>query len=137
MVRRDPVVIAWAAGLGLAALVFAVGPDQFLFRLVDTLHLWAWRLAEAIAELSATALDVVRALSIGLFVTFLGLGFAVLRRGGRSRGAIIAVSLVFFFLVADAAPGDQARWVAALALSGVGALVMTGRLRQVGLVVRT
>ena len=134
--RRDPVVVAWVAGLGLAALVFAVGPDHFLFRLADTLHVLAWRVAETIEELSATALDVVRALSIGLFVTFLALAFAVLRRGGRSRGAMVAVSLLFFFLVADAAPGDQARWVAALALSGVGALVMTGRLRQVGLVVR-
>ena len=129
-------MVAWGAGLGLAVLVFVVGPDHFLFRLADTLHVLAWRVAEAIAELSATALDVVRALSIGLFVTFLALAFAVLRRGGRSRGAMVAVSLLFFLLVADAAPGDQARWVAALALSGVGALVMTGRLRQVGLVVR-
>lgn len=134
--RRDPVVIAWGAGLGLALLVFLVGPDHFLFRLADTLHVLAWRVAETLAELSATALGVVQALSIGLFVTFLGLALAVLRRGGRSRGAMIVVSLVFFFLVSDAAPGDQARWVAALALSGLGALVMTGRLRQVGLAVR-
>ena len=134
--RRDPVVLAWAAGLGLALLVFVVGPDHFLFRLADTLHVLAWRVAEAVAELSATALDVVRALSIGLFVTFLALAVAVGRRGGRSRAAIVTVTVVFFFLVADAAPGDQARWVAALALSGMGALIMTGRLRQTGLAVR-
>ena len=137
MRRRDPVFVAWVAGLGLAALVFFVGPDQFLFRVTDALHVFAWRIAEAISELSATALDAVRALSIGLFVTFLALAFAVLRRGGRSRGAILAITLLFVLLVGDAGPGDQFRWFSALALSGVGALVMTGRLRQVGLVART
>lgn len=132
MSRRDPVLIAWAAGLGLAALVFVVGPDQFLFRLFDTLHVFWWRVAEALAQLSATALDVVRALSIGLFVTFLALAVAVMRRGGRAKLAIIVVTLLYFLLVGDAAPGDQSRWLAALVLSGVGASIMTGRLRQAG-----
>ena len=134
--RRDPVLAAWAVGLGLALLVFLVGPEHFLFRLADTLHVVAWRVAEAIDELSATALNAVEALSIGLFVTFLGLAVAVGRRGGRSRWAIIVVSVVFFLLVGGASPGDQTRWVAALALSGLSALVMTGRLRQTGLAVR-
>ena len=136
MRRRDPIFVAWIAGLGLAALVFVVGPDQFVFRVTDALHVFVWRIGEAISELSATALDAVRALSIGLFVTFLDLAFAVLRRGGRSRGAILMVTLLFILLVGDSGPGDQFRWLSALALSGVGALVMTGRLRQVGLVVR-
>jgi hypothetical protein len=136
MIRRDPVVIAWALGLGLAALVFWVGPDRFLFRLEDTLHVLAWRLGEAIADLSATALDAVRALAIGLYVTFLGLGFAVLRRGGRARGAMVVVTLLFLLMAGGASPGDQVRWVAALVLSGIGASVMTGRLRQTGVALR-
>ena len=137
MPRRDPVVIAWAVGLALAALVFMVGPDHFLFRLADTLHVLMWRLAEALAQLSATAIDVVRALSIGLFVTFLGLGFAVNRRGGRARAAITVVTILFLILVGDAEPGDQSRWIAALALSGIGAAVMTGRLRQSSVLVHS
>lgn len=135
--RRDPVVFAWVAGLGLAALVFVVGPDQFVFRVADALHVFAWRIAEAIAALSATALDAVRALSIGLFVTFLALAFAVARRGGKSVGAAVGVTLVFLFLVDDAGPQDQAHWLAALALAGVAASVMTGRLRQGAQVVRS
>ena len=123
-------MIAWGLGLALAALVFVVGPDHFLFRLADTLHVFAWQVAEAVAQLSATARDVVRALAIGLFVTFVVLGLAVYRRGGRARTALILVTIVFMLLVGDAAPGDQARWLAALILSGAGAAIMTGRLRQ-------
>ncbi len=136
MTRRDPVVIAWGIGLALAALVFAVGPDHFLFRLADTLHVFMWQLAEALEQLSATAMDAVRALAIGLFVTFLALGLAVGRRGGRARGAMLVVTGLFLFLVSDAAPGDQTRWIAALALSAVGAAVMTGRLRQHAVILR-
>ena len=137
MIRRDPVVVAWGAGLALAVVVFVVGPDHFLFRLADTLHVLVWQVAEALAQLSATALDVVRALSIGLFVTFLGLAFAVNRRGGRARAALVIVTVLFLLLVGDAGPADQSRWFAALALSGIGAAVMTGRLRQSGALVRS
>lgn len=137
MTRRDPVLFAWLVGLVLAALVFLVGPDQFLFRLTDALHVAVWRVGEALAELSATALDAVRALSIGLFVTFLGLSFAVLRRGGRARMPLVVVTVLFLMLTGDAAPLDQTRWIAALALSGTGAAIMTGRLRHTGTMART
>lgn len=130
MFRRDPVTIAWVAGLALAAIVYAFGPDQVLFRIQDALHMAAWRVSELLWNLSATALDVVRALAIGLFVTFLALSFAVVRRGGRARLAAVVVGVVFVALVEGAAPGDTSRWVAALLLSGIAAAVMTGRLRQ-------
>lgn len=136
MTRRDPVLLAWLVGLALAALVFLVGPDQFLFRVTDAVHVALWRIGEALAELSATALDAVRALSIGLFVTFLALSFAVLRRGGRARMALVVVSVLYLLLASDAAPGDQTRWIAALALSATGAAIMTGRLRNAGLALR-
>ena len=136
MTRRDPVLFAWAVGLGIALLVYLVGPDHFLFRLQNALHVFAWQVAEVLADLSATALDAVRALSIGLFVTFLALAAAVARRGGRSRGAAVVVSVLFLLLVSGASAGDPARWLAALVLSGLGAAVMTGRLRGAGPPVR-
>lgn len=138
MRRRDPVLLAWGLGLALAALVYLVGPDRFLFRLLDTAHVLAWRLSEAVADLSVLTLDLVRALAIGLFVTFVALAIAVARRGGRSRGALLLVSVLFLFLAggggADGASANT-RWTAALLLSGMGALVMTGRLRQTGALV--
>jgi len=136
--RRDPVVIAWVVGLGLAALVYVIGPNQFLFRLLDTFHVLMWRLGELIADLSTVALDAVRALAIGLYATFLVLGFAVLRRGGRARGALIVVTILFLILVAhdDSVTEGRGRWTAALALAAAGAVVMTGRLRQTSLLPR-
>lgn len=137
MRRRDPIWLAWAVGLALAALVYAVGPDRFVFRVVDSLHVLAWRLSEAVADLSVLALDLVRALAIGLFATFVVLAVAVARRGGRGRGALLLVSLVFLILAGGGVDGaaPNTRWTAALLVSGVGALVMTGRLRQTGALV--
>ncbi len=137
MQRRDPIWLAWAVGLALAALVYLIGPDRFVFRLVDTLHVLAWRISEAVADLSVLALDMVRALAIGLFATFAVLAVAVARRGGRGRGALLVVTLLFVILAGGGVDGaaPNTRWTAALLLSGVGALVMTGRLRQSGAVV--
>ncbi len=137
MRRRDPVLLAWGLGLALAFLVYAVGPDRFVFRVLDTLHVLAWRISEAVADLSVLALDLVRALAIGLFATFVVLAVVVARRGGRGRGALLLVSVLFAVLAGGGVDGaaPNTRWTAALLLSGMGALVMTGRLRQTGALV--
>ena len=137
MKRRDPIWLAWAVGLVLAVGVYVVGPDRFVFRVVDTLHVLAWRISEAVEDLSVLALDLVRALAIGLFATFVVLAVAVTRRGGRGRGALLLVTLLFLMLAGGGVDGTapNARWTAALLLSGAGAAVMTGRLRQTGAVV--
>ncbi len=137
MNRRDPILLAWVVGLGLAAAVYFVGPDRFLFRVMDTLHVLAWRLGEAIQDLSLLALDLMRALAIGLFATFVVLALAVARRGGRARGALLLVTVLFLVLAGGGIDGaaPNARWTAALLLAGAGAVVMTGRLRQSGVVI--
>ncbi len=134
MKRRDPILLAWVIGLALAAAVYVVGPDRFVFRVLDSLHVLAWRITEAIEDLSVLALDLVRALAIGLFATFVVLAVAVARRGGRGRGALLVVTLLFLVLAGGGVDGaaPNARWTAALLLSGAGAAIMTGRLRQTG-----
>ncbi len=84
------------------------------------------------------ALDLVRALAIGLYATFVVLALAVARRGGRAKGALVVITVLFVLLVghADMATESNGRWTAALALCAVGAVVMTGRLRQTALVPR-
>lgn len=137
--RGDPVVVAWAVGLGLAVLVYLLGPRDFLVHVWDAFNVLMWRLGVFIADLSVVALDVVRALAIGLYATFLVLGFAVLRRGGRARAALVIVTVLFAVLVLhdDVMAESNGRWAAALALSGIGAIVMTNRLRQTALVPRS
>ncbi len=138
MQRRDPVMLAWALGLGLAVLAYAVGPQYFLFRVVDYVHLAAWRFGEIIGDLSLVARDVVRALAIRLYATFVVLAMTVLRRGGRAKGALIVVTLLFLVLIGqvEVATENNTRWIMALALSGFGAIAMTNRLRQTALVPR-
>ena len=135
MQRRDPVVIAWVFGLGLAAIAYVVGPQYLLFRMVDWFHLLGWRLGEMIGDLSLVARDVVRALAIGLYATFVALAIMVLRRGGRAKGALLVVTVLFLVLIgpAEMSTDNNTRWVLALALSGFGAVIMTNRLRQTAL----
>ena len=87
MQRRDPVLIAWVAGLALAALAYWVGPQYFLFRVADSFHVALWRISEAIGDLSLMGRDLVRALAIGIYATFVVLALSVIRRGGPGRSA--------------------------------------------------
>lgn len=138
MQRRDPVLIAWVVGLGLAAVAYAIGPQYFMFRVVDSFHLAMWRIGEAIGDLSLMGRDLVRALAIGLYATFVVLALSVIRRGGSGKAALFWVSVLFLFLIGgiDLTTESDSRWFLALAVAGAGAVTMTQRLRQTALVVR-
>ncbi len=138
MQRRDPVVLAWVLGLGLAAVAYAIGPQYFMFRVIDSFHVAIWRIGEAIGDLSLMGRDLVRALAIGMYATFVVLAVSVIRRGGRAKAALFWVSVLFLFLIGgiELTTESDARWVLALAVAGAGAVTMTQRLRQTALIVR-
>ena len=138
MQRRDPVLIAWVLGLGLAALAYAVGPQYFMFRVVDSFHLAMWRIGEVLGDLSLVGRDFVRALAIGLYATFVVLALSVIRRGGAGKAALLWVSVLFLTLIGgiELTTENDTRWVLALVVAGVGAATMTQRLRQTALIVR-
>lgn len=136
--RRDPVTIAWAAGLGLAILAYAVGPQAFMAQLGDGFDTAMWRLGEFIASLSLAGRDAVRALAIGVYATFAVLSVMVIRRGGRGRAMLFWISLLFFALVGRAAmlEASNGRWLVALLLALFGAATMSQRMRQPPLTLR-
>ena len=138
MQRRDPVVIAWVVGLILAALAYWVGPQYFMFRVVDSFHVALWRISETIGDLSLMGRDLVRAMAIGIYATFVVLAIGVIRRGGAGKAALFWVTALFLFLIGglDMTTESSGRWVLALAVAGVGAVTMTQRLRHTGLVLR-
>ena len=138
MQRRDPVVLAWVVGLALAAIAYAVGPQYFMFRVVDSFHVAMWQIGEAIGDLSLMGRDLVRALAIGLYATFVVLALTVIRRGGPGKAALFWVSVLFLFLIGgvELTTESDTRWVLALAVAGVGAVTMTQRLRHTALIVR-
>lgn len=136
--RRDPVTMVWIGGLVLAAVLYFVGTDRFWFQVVNSLHVAGWWISEVIADLSGLAVELVRALALGVFATFVALCWLASRRGAAVRGTALLVGLLFLVL---AGGGDEfgrdagsLRWTAALGVAGVGALVMTRRLRTAGAV---
>lgn len=138
MLRRDPVLVAWVLGLGLAAIAYAVGPQYFMFRVVDSFHVALWRISEVIGDLSLMGRDLVRALAIGLYATFVVLALSVIRRGGHGKAALFWITVLFLTLIGgiDLTTENDTRWVLALVVAGVGAVTMTQRLRQTALIVR-
>lgn len=135
---RDPVLIAWVIGLGLAALAYAVGPQYLLFRIVDSFHVALWRISEAIGDLSLMGREAIRALALGLYVTFVVLALGVIRRGGTAKASLFWLTVLFLFLIGGVGLTTESdtRWVLALAVAGAGAVTMTSRLRQTTALVR-
>ena len=154
--KRDPVSIIWLAGIGLAVLIYLVDPVQVLFLVQIVGRDLVRGIDQVVLHLGLAAFDVVRALALAAFAVFCALSVLAIRRGGRGRTALLAVTAVFLVLVAtdghevdnifaDDAPtatpylfipqfwedtgSHNRRWGEALLLSGVAALVMTRRVR--------
>jgi hypothetical protein len=121
----------WIGGLVLAVALYLIGPDRFfdaLLNLSDTIDA-AFR--NLVAMLGAQTYSVVRALAIALYVVFAVLALLASQRGHRGLGALLVVSAVYVILVwrpYDTFPAPISRWIAALVLVVVGAVVMTQRL---------
>jgi hypothetical protein len=129
-VRRDPVVIVWGVGLVVAVLIYLAGPEHFFVWLFDLLDRARASLEQAIENLSQAGFNLLRAVAVGLFVVFVALSLMVIRAGRRGRAALLLVGGTFLVLVSTRSGYNaNTRWAGALALAGVGAAVMTQRLR--------
>jgi hypothetical protein len=121
----------WIGGLVLAVALYLIGPDRFLdacLNLIDSIDA-AFR--TLVAALGAQTYGAVRALAIAIYAVFMLLTVLALQRGHRGGGALVVVTSVFLVLVwhpYDPDPAPISRWIAALALVLVGAMVMTQRL---------
>lgn len=129
--RRESIVMIWIGGLVLAVALYLIGPDRFFdtcLILIDEID-FAFR--NLVALLGAQTYSVVRALAIATYVVFVVLACLASQRGHRGFGALVIVTAVFLILVwrpYDAFPAPISRWIAALGLVAVGAVVMTQRL---------
>lgn len=121
----------WIGGGVLALLVYLAGPDTFLSGLWGFLDGIEAAFHALLAFLGAQAFDVVRAAAIAIYIVFLILGGLALHRGVKAVAALIAVTLGFVILVwrpDQASYVSSTRWMAALVLAIIGAVVMTQRL---------
>ncbi len=129
--RRNTVGVVWVVGLLLAAGLYLAGPDRFGTVVVEDIAWAAQEVQGAFYLLGAQAFDAARALAIGVFAVFVALCLVAVGRGLRARGALLAVSAVYLFLLLGPDSGEPIlpdRWLGALLVAGVGALVMTRRL---------
>ncbi len=128
--RRDPIGLVWLAGLGLAVLLTVYGPSVLGFDPGLILN----RIGVTLRGLSDPALRMVRGFAIAAFAVFVVLCVLARRRGQPAMAMAIVVSVLFVILAGG--PGGwnthlhDAHWPAALLVSLVGALLMTGRLRR-------
>jgi hypothetical protein len=131
--RPDPVALVWIAGLALAAAAYAIGPDRLISIALDFFEQTGWYVDRLVHNLSSAAREVLRALAIGLYGTFLGLSVLAMRRHaqGQGPGGLIVVTIIFLLLVWGA-QGDDAisnlRWAAALLLAALASVSATRRL---------
>jgi UDP-N-acetylmuramyl pentapeptide phosphotransferase/UDP-N-acetylglucosamine-1-phosphate transferase len=123
--------MVWIGGFVLAVALYVIGPDRF----VDT----CWAVFDAIdatlrdlaAQLGARTYGVVRAGAIAIFVVFAVLCVLASRRGHRGFWPFIVITLLFMALTwhpFGIYPAPLSRWIVALALVVVAAIIMTQRL---------
>jgi len=127
-VPKNIIAVIWATGALAALAAYLVGPEHLLNTLAALSDQVTVAVAMSLRDLSASAVNVVHALAVGLFVTFVGLALVAIRSGRKGRAALVVVSAVFVWLVwSGDAPSNQ-RWLAAFVLAGLGTLVMSSRL---------
>jgi hypothetical protein len=129
--RKNPVAAIWFIGILVAVAAYLADPGHLLAAALDMLAAGFAAIDQMVRSLSLFGNNVIRALAIGLFVTFVALAVLAIRQGHRGRMALVFVSAVFLLLVRDGGDGvSNGRWVAAFALAAVAALVMTDRIRR-------
>src|SRR5476651_1757625 len=121
----------WIGGVVLAVALYLIGPDRFFdvcLVLIDEIDAVFRNL---VAALGAQTYGVVRAFAIAIYVVFAVLAFLASQRGHRGLWALIVVTATVMVLVWRPYAVYQApisRWIAALVLVVIAAVIMTQRL---------
>lgn len=129
--QRQSILMIWIGGLALAVALYLIGPDRFFDACLDFIDGIDATLRNLVLTLGAQTYGVIRALAIAIYVVFAVLAFMASNRGHRGIGALVVVTAVFLIFVwrpYDLYPAPISRWIAALVLALVGAMVMTQRL---------
>jgi hypothetical protein len=130
-VRRETILMIWIGGIVLAAALYLIGPDRFFDVCLAVLNEIDAVFRNLVAELGAQTYGVVRALAIAIFVVFAVLAVLASQRGLHGFWPLVVVSAVFMALVwrpYAVYPAPISRWIAALVLVVVAAVIMTQRL---------
>ena len=128
--HRNTIMLIWIGGILVALIAYAADPGALINTALDALAAGIAAIQRLVANLSALGSGIIRALAVGLFVTFVAMAVLAIRQGGKGRMALFTVSAVFVLLLREGNGASNGRWVAAFALAAAGALVMTARVRR-------
>ncbi len=129
--RPDPVALVWIAGVAIAVVAYAVGPDRVVAGAFEVFHQASWYVDELVHNLTTATLAALRAVAIGLFGVFVGLSLLAMRRQAHGPGGLIVVAIAFLLLVWGAEgdnPAANMRWAVALIVAAAASLGATRRL---------
>lgn len=126
--RSNPVALIWLVGVLAAVVAYTFGATDALtvvWAFVRNVMEWV---DQTLLHLPDLAAAFIPPLAIGAFVAFVPLAVLSIRAGRRGRMALVLVTAAFLWLAGrDATRMD---WLEALLVAGIGASVMTGRLRD-------
>jgi hypothetical protein len=125
---RRTIGLIWLGGIALAALIYAIGPEQFLTWCATMITNFAHFVDELVATLMWRAFELMRAAAIALFVVFVVLAMIAMQRGMRMGGMLLVISIVFLLLIRTDWYDPGTKWLAAAILAAVGAGIATKRL---------
>src|SRR3954447_10871680 len=98
-VRRETLIGIWIGGLVLAALIYMIGPDQFLDTVLNAFDLIDYAFRHFVITLGVQIFTLVRALTIALYIVFVVLVLMAVSRGRRGIWALIVVTVLCALLV--------------------------------------
>jgi hypothetical protein len=128
VVDRRAIGLIWLGGIALMVAIYAIGPQHFIATCEQFIADAVGWLGDMIDTLMRRAFEAVRAAAIAMYVVFVVLAVLAMRRGLRTGGMLLVVSVVFLLLVRTDWYGSDTRWFAAAVLTAVAALVLTKRL---------
>ncbi len=126
--RRDPIALIWLVAIIAAVAAYLVGATTALTLFWALVVDFADWVDITLLRLPALADALIPALAIGAIVAFVPLAILSIRAGQRGRLALVMVPTAFLWLAGRDA--TRMEWLEALLVAGIGALVMTGRLRN-------
>jgi len=127
-VDRRTIGLIWIGGVVLMVAIYTIGPEHFIATCEQFIANALNWLGELIDTLMLRAFEAVRAAAIAMYAVFVVLAVLAMRRGLRTGGMLVVVSVVFLLLVRTSWYGSNTRWFAAAAVTAVAALVLTQRL---------
>jgi hypothetical protein len=128
--RREQIAMIWIGGFVLAVALYVVGPDRFIGACWDLIDKIDEGFRALVAQLGERTYGVVRAFALAIYVVFAVLCVLSSRRGHQGFWPLLVVTAVFFMLTGHPFgiyPAPLSRWMAALAVVVIGAVVMTQR----------